>query len=196
MAIKEFLITAGRPVESIRERVSKYPLSWRVGVAFFLIMTILSVVPFAIGQMEYYQLYELQGQGIKVVRDGGQVYEDVLVMDLVPYAYGDGTYKLHTKKNLIGGVIGVNVDNMAPSLNAITGEPSHLYFAEENELRHDLDDGEMVVVRWAWGIGGYHVKGVMPLSAYDNSEFVKKLETNPNDVQAQKYVVEEIIDES
>ncbi len=161
MNIKKALLTMGKPVEDMRTKFATYPLSWRVGIAFFISITVLSMVPIAMESMEYYTVYELKNQTVKDITVGHITYENVLVMELVPYQYSNGQTHLSIEKGIFGEIKSIDTNNLRPV--QFTSKVTSLYFAEESTTRDDLKNGELIVVRWVVGISGYHVKGVMPL---------------------------------
>lgn len=103
-------------------------------------------------------MYRLQKQDIVTVVSGkGNIYEhqDVLAMDLIPYAYPDGNKRIRTHRSLTG--ISYDTAGMVPCTNETM---LTIYFTKEHEIHSELSDGQLVIVRWVSVLGGYRAKGV------------------------------------
>lgn len=96
----------------------------------------------------YYRAYLLDDQYIGDIEDNGQTYENVLTMDVIPVMdKTTGELNLRYEPEKYGFNLYYNLDDSMSNFVA-TKPPHRLYFANEDSIRTDLENGTVIVARW------------------------------------------------
>lgn len=135
-----------------------------IGIVGFLLVIAGCAVAVQALTEERYNIYKLNEQRIGTVEDGDKVCENCLIFDANRISYdGSRSFSKPEIKSLVSDA------KYLYSSGSDEG-PATLYFAKEDGLRTDLEDGDFIIVRWERiGTGGYWIRGVW---AWD--DFVKQ----------------------
>lgn len=114
---------------------------------------------------DYYAVYTLDNHYVGDIIDESDTYTGVYVMNVTQWRINHKGEKFGEQWRFSKNEIQNNIIS-DPDFEA--WRTQKLYYANEHEIRQDLQPGDFIIVRWIDGKNGPHIKGVWNLPDFKN----------------------------